>query len=609
MFYVNLGGGRFMDISGTTGLNYTEDGRAFVWLDLDQDGDLDLILKNRNGPQVRILRNDIRNGNRSIAFRLTGTQSNRDAVGALVTLQTPSGRRVKQVTLTSGFLSQPTRDLYFGLGRQDQVDSILIEWPSGLRQTFENLKAGYRYSIVEGQPHFQADPFHPRTDTPPDCPPLPAVPVGAPPEGNSLLIRAAIPPFALKTLQGAPVTRNSLIGQPTVLNLWATWCVPCQTEMKLWKQHYNQILGAGARLVALSMDEPGDRLLVEKFVGERNLPFPIWLANERFRETLNTFYKLLFARAGDIQIPTTFLLDDQAHVVKIYHGIVPVKVLFTDLEKIRNSPGSFQLAALPFPGRRLLRPFFRDYYTLAANFHENGRLREAAFYLEEFLKSFPNDARSWDKLGTIYARGGQLQRGLQALEKAVAVNPNHSESQYDLGVAYMRANQPVKAELSFHRANGLDPGNLRYKLMLDLAALRNGRPGDPVRILEDYLEKEPNDVGAQINLGTAYLQRGNLTPAINRFREASRTDPNNALAFRNLGLAFLLEGSTLKSINALEQSSILAPQDTVTLLALADAYNRIDRKDSAKDMLMKILEIDPSDTRALKLLASLERSP
>ena len=146
-------------------------------------------------------------------------------------------------------------------------------------------------------------------------------------------------------------------------------------------------------------------------------------------------------------------------------------------------------------------------------------------------------------------------------------------------------------------------------LLLDLAALRNGRRGDPVRILEDYLEKEPNDVGAQINLGTAYLQRGNLTPAINRFREASRTDPNNALAFRNLGLAFLLEGSTLKSINALEQSSILAPQDTVTLLALADAYNRIDRKDSAKDMLMKILEIDPSDTRARKLLASLERSP
>ena len=84
VFFLNLGDGRFEDASAVTGLDFRDDGRAFAVLDYDGDGDADLVLHNRTGPQLRLLRNDLANSNRSIAIRLTGTKSNRDAIGARV---------------------------------------------------------------------------------------------------------------------------------------------------------------------------------------------------------------------------------------------------------------------------------------------------------------------------------------------------------------------------------------------------------------------------------------------------------------------------------------------------------------------------------------------
>ena len=80
-FYVNLGDGTFADASGATGLDFADDSRAFALSDFDHDGRLEVFLKNRTAPQIRILRNDMAELRDSIAFRLRGTKSNRDAVG------------------------------------------------------------------------------------------------------------------------------------------------------------------------------------------------------------------------------------------------------------------------------------------------------------------------------------------------------------------------------------------------------------------------------------------------------------------------------------------------------------------------------------------------
>src|SRR6185437_4037588 len=103
--YWNNRDGSFSDVSAISGLDFCDDARSFALLDLVHDGRLEVVVKNRNAPQVRVLRNVMTELGHSISFRLRGTKSNRDAIGAAVTIESPH-RQTKYVQAGSGFLSQ-----------------------------------------------------------------------------------------------------------------------------------------------------------------------------------------------------------------------------------------------------------------------------------------------------------------------------------------------------------------------------------------------------------------------------------------------------------------------------------------------------------------------
>ena len=160
VFYARRAG-RYYDLSGISGLDLAEDSRAFAATDLDGDGSLDLLLKSRLGPQLRVFRNECGAQRQSMALRLIGTKSNRDAIGARVDVEIadcrlPIADCQQKRTLSqfvragSGYLSQHTKTLYFGLGEATGAAMVRVRWPSGLIQEFRNLAAGFRYEIVEG---------------------------------------------------------------------------------------------------------------------------------------------------------------------------------------------------------------------------------------------------------------------------------------------------------------------------------------------------------------------------------------------------------------------------------------------------------------------------
>ena len=129
VFYVRRNG-RYYDFSGVSGLNCALDSRAFAVTDLDGDGNLDLLLKSRLGPQVKAFRNDSAGGRQSLAIRLVGMKSNRDAIGARVEVDGV----VKFLQAGSGYISQHTKALHFGLSDAGEASKISILWPSGARQ-------------------------------------------------------------------------------------------------------------------------------------------------------------------------------------------------------------------------------------------------------------------------------------------------------------------------------------------------------------------------------------------------------------------------------------------------------------------------------------------
>ncbi len=159
VMFANNRDGTFTEVSGAVGLDFPEDGRSFVLADIDHDGRLEVILKNRNAPQLRILHNVMKELGQSIAFRLQGQKSNRDAIGASITLEVGTLRQTKYLQAGSGFIAQHSKEIFFGVGKPEGTIRATVRWPSGLSQQFESIPVNHRIEIEEGSAEFVAKPF------------------------------------------------------------------------------------------------------------------------------------------------------------------------------------------------------------------------------------------------------------------------------------------------------------------------------------------------------------------------------------------------------------------------------------------------------------------
>ena len=150
--YRNLGNGRFEDVSQKLGDALLRDNvaRGCAFGDFDNDGDVDIIVNNLDGPPT-LLRNDGGNRNHWIVIKCVGTRSNRSAIGARVKVMIGNHGQVAEVMSGSSYYSQNDLRLHFGLGEAAKVDVIDISWPSGLKQSLKNLPADQFLTVQEGK--------------------------------------------------------------------------------------------------------------------------------------------------------------------------------------------------------------------------------------------------------------------------------------------------------------------------------------------------------------------------------------------------------------------------------------------------------------------------
>jgi enediyne biosynthesis protein E4 len=150
--FLNQGNGTFRDVAAAAGADFAQPkvARGLACADFDRDGDVDLLITTNNGPAA-LFRNDQLAGNRSIRFRLIGTRSNRDAIGASVRVFYDGSLQSRLVKSGSSYLSQSELPVTFGAGRRDRVDRVIVDWPSGRTEEFKNIATGRAYEIVEGK--------------------------------------------------------------------------------------------------------------------------------------------------------------------------------------------------------------------------------------------------------------------------------------------------------------------------------------------------------------------------------------------------------------------------------------------------------------------------
>jgi hypothetical protein len=334
----SIGPAKFYDFSGVSGLDFADDSRAFATTDIDGDGNLDIVLKNRLAPQIRILRNHCGLGQGSLALRLRGAKSNRDAIGARVEVN----GRVQYVNAGSGYLSQHSKILHFGLGAASGA-TVNVTWPSGVKQRFADLRAGFRHEIEEGSDHVSATPFRARA-----------------------------------SIAAVPVQANN---QPHFAATWLLEPVPLPDTRK----------GPGFLLLTSRGD-----------VAIPSLPFEVvdvTRANQDLAAQYSIFRRYLFELRTDLELPLLLLVDDRSRAHKIYAEIPSTEKLRADLKILQEGKGSG--LALPFEGHYYTQPH-RNYFKLGSAFYWAGYPDQAIPYLEEVARRSPDNLKAWLALARIH---------------------------------------------------------------------------------------------------------------------------------------------------------------------------------------------------------------
>jgi enediyne biosynthesis protein E4 len=150
LLFHNLGKRRFENVSTAMGpaFNRAIVARGAAYADIDRDGDLDILISTNHGPAY-LFRNDGGNRNKWLTVRLVGTKSNRDGIGAVVRIESASGKQWSTVHSGGSYCSQSDLALTFGLGKDTAVTALEIEWPSGTKQRLANIAADQFVTVDE----------------------------------------------------------------------------------------------------------------------------------------------------------------------------------------------------------------------------------------------------------------------------------------------------------------------------------------------------------------------------------------------------------------------------------------------------------------------------
>ena len=541
-----MGNGKFADISGLSGLDFPDDGRAISVTDWDNDGDLDLWITNRNAPRLRLMRNDTKKVNSFISLRLRGNGKtvNKDAIGARIEIingkDSGKFKQIQTLRAGQGFLSQSSKWIQFALNETIKSINIKISWPDGTVSKIEDVLPNKKYIIRQENSTAEEVKLESGKNNLVSSPGLKTPPSQV----------ARIPAITLFKGPTINLRKNGIEKQNNknkshqLINLWATWCAPCLQEMAHFRDHKKTLIDNEVELIAVNVDELDSQNDNSKkpsdVIKKMNFPFPSISANKQLMEILQRIHDQSVGLNEILPIPSSFLIDPNGDVSVIYKGPVNVEQIIKDLRLSSEGFITRVKAAAKLEGsliknpkatQRLLEHEASIHRRHAINWYSAGDLRGAINHFEKANKLVPDSKQLSSQLASVYfAFATQMDRqqmretAINHYRKGLVIDPSNNAARNNLAwILATSANQDLRnAEEALIVATKLnaDTGNKVPQVLDTLAAAQaaNGQFMKAAKSAEMAISQLKNNsklkqtIQNRLNLyknGKAFLQSTN----------------------------------------------------------------------------------------------------
>ena len=510
--FLNCRGTGFADISSASGFDFPDDSRAVTAVDWDFDGDLDLWMTARTAPRLRFLRNDLATNADWVAVKLSGNgeTTNRDAVGARVQLYLKNQQvpLIRSVRAGDAFLSQSSSWLHFGLGPNASIEKLLVRWPGGTQESISGIEPGERFLVTQGVA--AAKSWSPPSNRKSLTPSPPVFPDPEPSARIVLSARLSPPPVYIQSENGVSELPADRLKGPLLINLWASWCAPCISELREWTAAESRIRSKGLRIHVLHAD-PENTVAARRALAKLKFPFDADNTTSQTVRNLDLFQRSLLDRWLPMPVPGSFLLDRYGRVAVVYKGPVSVDQLLADIDLLDADPKLWRDHSVPFPGQWVGPPPDVDPLRVNSQFVDHNEIAEGLNYLQRHVvvaETVPGTSRKELAdihfiIGIILQERKNTEAALEALEKARVMNPEDFRILSELGSILIKLTRYEEALTHLNAALKINAGDVQLKRFLGKAhfqfanSLRNeGLISEAIANYQDALRNDTKQLDA-----------------------------------------------------------------------------------------------------------------